>query len=191
MKKLKIQFFLSANSTSNDKLDTKNWTSGAWENKKVTSQSPLGVPSRIRNFVTSLSYFLVFQSSWKYFNLKFDEEFADKKNCIFSFFVFSKFVEQVKIQSIASYCLACLYYIVYCMYISGNIANIAQHCQFISLETFFWANVTEKSISDPPLCIVLTVVFEDCSWLFSRNRLSSTILMLRRYTINRAIWGCF
>ena len=35
------------------------------------------------------------------------------------------------------------------------------------------------------------MVFEDCSWLFSRNRLSSTILMLRRYTINRAILGLF
>ena len=35
------------------------------KNRKVTPQSPLGVPSRIWNFVTSLSYFLAFQRSKK------------------------------------------------------------------------------------------------------------------------------
>ena len=54
MKKLKIQFFLSTNSTSNNELDTR--------------------------FFVSISLFGV--------------EFVDKKNCIFSIFIFSKFVEQ-------------------------------------------------------------------------------------------------
>ena len=46
-------------------------------------------------FVTSFSYFSHVPEVRKILSEPlFDVEFADKKNCIFSFFVFSKFVEQ-------------------------------------------------------------------------------------------------
>ena len=54
MKKLKIQFFLSANSTLYDGSDYFFRPLEREKNKKVMSQSLLGVPT---NFVTSLSYF--------------------------------------------------------------------------------------------------------------------------------------
>ena len=53
----------------------------------MPSESPQGVPSRIKDFVTSFSYFSHVPAV-RFFlsNSLFDVEFVDKKNCIFSFF---------------------------------------------------------------------------------------------------------
>ena len=71
-----------------------------------------GLPT---DFVTSLPYIShVPEVRLFVSNSKFDVELADKRNRIFSFFVFSKFVELEQIQSIISYCQPSLYHGLFC-----------------------------------------------------------------------------
>ena len=89
MKELKIQFFLSKNSTSNNEFDKKIGPLEREKNKKTTSQNLWFLKGLPADFMTSLYHFshvselrILFPSSL------FDIEFPDKKNCIFSFLYF-------------------------------------------------------------------------------------------------------
>ena len=66
---------------------------GMWLDDGLVFMSDTRTNAGVDNIATARKLF-TFESTWAAPNSLFDVEFADKKNCIFSFFIFSKFVEQ-------------------------------------------------------------------------------------------------
>ena len=77
----------------------------------MASQNAWFVKGFPTDFVMSLSYFSHVPEVRKFLsNLLFNVEFADKKNCTFSSFIFSKFMEQYKYSQLSvKYGLISLY----------------------------------------------------------------------------------